>query len=173
MNTTQPAIESKEITVDELRGLLRPGSAPLYAILDACDEPRVPAKVKELGPERAVSLYRGWAERDMWAIAPYLVQVDTQLFQWILDSLWQSPWGLFAVAPTDLATLRTHFRRFLTVQDPKGEQMYFRFYDPRVLPQFLKTCDRNDVREIFGPVESFVAPSGKSTCTRITLPNDR
>ncbi len=59
---------------------------------------------------------------------------------WIVENLWEDPWGIFAVAPTNLEALRKHFRRFLKVEDPDGKEMLFRFYDPRVLPTFLTTA---------------------------------
>jgi len=143
-----------ECTVDEIRAHLRREPETLFAVLDACDEPRVPEKVRKLG-DRAVSLYRGSAEEDYWAIAPYLAQVDEPLLAWILDNLWSDPWGLLVVAAADLAALRRHFRRFLLVRDPNKREMYFRFYDPRVLPVFLKTCAGQEVDEFFGPIRFF------------------
>jgi hypothetical protein len=127
----------------------------LYAVLDACDEPRVPAKVRELGSHCAVSLYRGPAEEDLSAIAPYLVAVDDEVLAWIGSALWSSPWGIFAVTDAPLEDVRTHFRRFLLVDAPDGDKWYFRFYDPRVLPRFLATCDSAQLSDFFGPVSTF------------------
>ena len=127
----------------------------LYTVLDACDEPRILTKVRELGPHRAVSLYRGAAEEDLAAIAPYLVIVDGDLLGWIGSALWSSPWGVFAVSDSALDELRTHFRRFLLVDAPDGDKWYFRFYDPRVLPRFLATCDPAQLTDFFGPVSTF------------------
>ena len=141
--------------VDVLRERIRREPGTLFAILDACDEPRVPEKVEELGPKRAVSLYRGWAEGDYWAIAPYLVEVDEPLLDWILENLWSDPWGIFAAAPVDLAALRKHFRRFLKVRGPEGNELYFRFYDPRVLPLFLSTCNPQEIDQFLGPILAF------------------
>ncbi len=127
----------------------------LYAILDACDAPAVPTKVKGLGEEIGISLYRGEAEEDYWAIAPYLVRVDPSLLDWIIITLWEQSWGIFVVAEADLETLRTHFRRFLTVRMPDGEKVYFRFYDPRVIQQFLPTCNDAELGEFFGFIQKF------------------
>jgi hypothetical protein len=127
----------------------------LYAVLDACDEPRVPALVRDLGPELAVSLYRGPAEEDLAAIAPYLVQVTPALLRWLGETLWTDPWGIFAVSESPIDELRTHFRKFLLVDAPDGDQWYFRFYDPRVLARFLPTCDATQLIAFFGPVASF------------------
>ena len=158
-----------ESSLQELEELARREPGTLFAVLDACDEPRVPEKVKELGDERAVSLYRGWAEEDYWAIAPYLVQVDEVMLQWIVENLWDTPWGIFAVAQTDLAKLRTHFRRFLKVLDPDGKELYFRFYDPRVLPEFLATCSLEEIGRFFGPIENLLCPAENTRLVAIHL----
>ena len=34
--------------------------------------------------------------------------------------------------------------------------MYFHFYDPSVLKIFLPSCDKNQILEFFGPIESFI-----------------
>ncbi len=128
----------------------------LYALLDACDAPAVPTKAAELGEERAVSLYRGMAEEEWSAFAPYLAQVDVRLLDWIQQTLWSEPWGLFVVSSDPLAVLRSHFRRFLIVDDPDGEEMYFRFYDPRVLQKYLPTCTDQELKQFFGTNEAFL-----------------
>ncbi len=127
----------------------------LYAVLDACDEPRVPAKVGEIRPERAASLYRGPAAEDLAAIAPYLVRADAEFVEWIAGTLWTDPWGVFAVTDAGFDTLRTHLRKFLLVDAPDGDHWYFRFYDPRVLSRFLPTCDAAQLTDFFGPVTAY------------------
>jgi hypothetical protein len=148
--------------------LLKPASeGQVYAVLDACDAPAVPPKVKELGAENGVSLYRGEAEEDYWAIAPYLVRVDGPLLDWIVATLWEEPWGIFVVAEARLESLRTHFRKFLTVQMPDGGKVYFRFYDPRVLKQFLPTCNDAELGEFFDSIHAYA--SGVAGDKRVTL----
>jgi hypothetical protein len=114
-----------------------------------------PAKVTELGPERVVSLYRGQAEYEQWAVAPYLTKVDEELFDWIVNSLRGKPWGIFAVADVNLASLRKHLRRFLIVEAPDGNPMYFRYYDPRVIANFLPTCTNEELTRFFGSIKAF------------------
>jgi hypothetical protein len=146
------SITSAATSVAELRQLAARGA--LCAILDACDEPRVPIRVAELG-QNAASLYQGKAQEELLAIAPYLVRVDPAMLAWIAESLWTDPWGVFAVSDAPLDALRTHFRRFLLVDAPDGEKWYFRFYDPRVLPRFLSTSDAAQLADFFGPVTTF------------------
>ncbi len=167
VQTESSAPKSKKPVVDELHAVLKAAPGTLYAILDACDEPSVPAKVRELGEQRAVSLYRGSAEEEYWAIAPYLACVDEDLLGWIVDNLWNAPWGVFAVAQTDLAGLRKHFRRFLMVEALEGRQVYFRFYDPRVLPRFVQTCTAGEAEQFFGPIEGFFVTTDQGGLERI------
>jgi hypothetical protein len=132
----------------------------LYAIIDSCDEPCVPKKAAGLGPARAVSLYRGSAEEQYELIAPYLFQVDAALFEWIEKELWRKPWGILISSAATLEELRTHFRHFLTVKGTDGKKYLLRFYDPRVLPGFLRSCDARERATFFGPVRSYGAKTG-------------
>jgi hypothetical protein len=42
------------------------------------------------------------------------------------------------------------------VKTEEGEELYFRFYDPRVLRIFLPTCDREQLKDFFGPVDYYL-----------------
>ncbi len=164
-------IRREEHTVLEAREWAEGGQ--LFAILDACDTPSVVEKVKELGEARAVSLYRGTAEEEFESIAPYLVVVDTAVFDWITETLWAEPWGVFVRSAATLEQLRTHFRKFLLVEGPDGEEWYFRFYDPRVLATYLETCTERELGEFLGVVEGFGVVDPESYCivTLARVPN--
>jgi hypothetical protein len=164
------------------------GSGHLFAIVDACGEKKVPPKCREAGPARAISLYRSTSETNAGSpvssqivdrkgmvrarpvrpgyaeqyagIAPYLMQLDEGLFDWIAGSLWNSPWGIFAYAQTSLPQLRLHFRRYLKVRHPDGKVYFFRFYDPRVLPSFLDSCTQAERVQFFGPVVGYGVKNG-------------
>lgn len=128
----------------------------VFALLDACDEPLVPPLVSAL-EDRAVSLYRGAAAIDHAAYAPYAVDVDTKVVEWITENLATKPWGYFVVAEPEctLAEIRRHFRNFLLVKGPNDEQLYFRFYDPRLLETFLQSSTVEEVAAFFGPIQIF------------------
>lgn len=148
----EAAITSQIATLEQLQGFAVEGV--LYALLDACDEPSVPVRCDEM-ESRAVSLYRGDAQTSYRNIAPYLAQISIHEFDWLLSKLWPSPWGYFVIARSDLATLRTHFRRYLTVKLPDGKKVLFRFYDPRVLKTFLASSQPQEIRDFFGPARAF------------------
>jgi hypothetical protein len=103
-------------------------------------------------------LYRGELEPDIAEVAPYLVHLreNEPFTEWLLPNLSQRPLGILALTPVDLRQLRTHFRRFLIVRDPNGKPLYFRYYDPRVLSMYLPTCNTDELKTVFGPVESFL-----------------
>ena len=109
--------------------------------------------VPEARDERGM---RGEAEVENADIAPFLAHVDDFLLRWIVEELWARPWGVFAVTSGEIEKLRAHFRQFLTVRDPDGEKMYFRYYDPRVLKAFLPACNRDELSKLFGPLEAYV-----------------
>jgi hypothetical protein len=105
-----------------------------------------------------VCLYRGELPPDLAACAPYLVhlQVETAFTEWIVREGWGKHWGIFALSSSDLRVLRNHFRALLTVYDPDGKPVLFRYYDPRVLRIYLPTCNREELGTFFGPVDSYV-----------------
>ena len=103
-------------------------------------------------------LYRGELAPDIAEVAPYLVRLEPNaaFTQWVLTQGWGQHWGIFAFASADLHTLRQHFRRFLTVYDPDGKPLLFRYYDPRVLRAYLPTCNGDELATVFGPVTCYL-----------------
>ncbi len=174
MSSMSPRIQPSVLTIEELRGLS--GEGRLWAVMDGCDAPEVREKAGELGEERAVSLYRGSAEEDLETIAPFLFAADTALVDWILATEAGKPWGIYVLHPGGLDAVRQHLRRFLVVESPEGEQWYFRFYDPRVLDEFLPTCDEGQAAELFGAVEGYGLPGPEAdqvTLLKLVPESDR
>jgi hypothetical protein len=143
-------------------------SQGLFVALDAAQESRIPAELKNRGVEFA-SLYRGEPEEVLNEVAPYLVKVDRNLefMNWLLDSGWGKSWGMFLLSSDNLEDLRRHLRHFLLVRDPGGRELYFRFYDPRVLQVYLPTCTAFEAKRFFGPVTTYLmeADSGQAICS--------
>lgn len=148
-------LEVEERPAEELGAMAAAGV--LFALIDACDAPEVPAMWQLLRErDQAVSLYSGDSEMRYATFAPYLFKVNAETLSWIRRALWDTPWGVFVLAPERrLEELRRHFRQFLLVQDPQGEEMYFRFYDPRVLADFLPTCSAGEIHTLFGPLNAY------------------
>lgn len=141
------------VTQRELAQLIVEGK--LFVVLDACDEPAVLAKVDELGPETAYCLYRGDIDESLRVVAPFLVRMSEDLLFWLRDLLWKEPWGIFVLSRKDERLVRRSLRKFLVVKGPDSNPLYFRYYDPRVLPTFLDSCSLEDLAEFFGPIDAF------------------
>jgi hypothetical protein len=140
-----------------LQDLLAKDFQPLYALLDAAREPSVLKVILE-SKEEHQSLYEGAQGAQLAHFAPYLVRVPQKsaLLNTLVDQAWSKSWGVFVTCDMPLKELRTHFRHFLTVKLPDGSQVYFRYYDPRVLRLFLPTCFPEESAQFFGPVKHFL-----------------
>jgi uncharacterized protein DUF4123/FHA domain-containing protein len=140
-----------------LQDLLTKDFQPLYAILDAAREPSVLKVILE-SKEENQSLYEGPQGAQLAHFAPYLVRVPQKsaLLNTLVQQAWSKSWGVFLTCDQSLKDLRTHFRHFLTVKLPDGSQVYFRYYDPRVLRLFLPTCLPEETTQFFGPVKHFL-----------------
>jgi hypothetical protein len=140
-----------------LQDLLAKDFQPLYALLDASREPSVLKVILE-SKEEHQSLYQGPQGAQLAHFAPYLVRVPQKslLLDTLVEQAWSKSWGVFVTSDTPFKDLRTHFRHFLTVKLPDGQQVYFRYYDPRVLRLFLPTCLPEETTQFFGPVKHFL-----------------
>ena len=136
-------------------------NAFVYAILDGASVPDLPMRLFEMCPPN-VCLYRGDLDADLAEVAPYLVHLvpGTRFTNWLLSESWGKHWGIFVQSVYPLVEVRKHFRKFLTVHDQEGNPMLFRYYDPRVLPKFLPTCQLEELDVIFGDkVRAYFAES--------------
>ena len=131
--------------------------ADVYTILDGASVEGLPDRLRQDEPE-SECLYRGEIAPDLAEAAPYLVRLDRQsvFTDWVIDNGWGKHWGIFSVSPADLATMRRHFRKFLTVHDSQGMPLLFRYYDPRVLRVYLPSCTSSELEAMFGPVMHYV-----------------
>jgi len=140
---------------DRLLSLFRNEFQPLYALLDAAAEPSV-LKVLLESKEDYRSLYQGHTGAQLTHFAPYLVRLpkESTLLETLVRQGWGKNWGVYLTSDQSLEELRKHFRHFLMVDMPDGKQVYFRFYDPRVLRVYLPTCTAAETEVFFGPIQN-------------------
>jgi hypothetical protein len=149
---------------DRLLGLLRGDFQPLYAILDPARNPRILA-LMILHQEESQSLYEGEEGAKMAQFAPYLVRLrnDSRLIEALVKEGWGKSWGVYLTSSGDFREVRHHLRHFLMVAMPNREQVYFRFYDPRVLRAFLPTFTPEETAQFFGPIRSYLVEDENPT----------
>jgi Domain of unknown function (DUF4123) len=104
-----------------------------------------------------LSLFYEKGEKIFSNAGPYLFKYDnsTEFAKWLYEGGWGNFWSIFIETSLNFDNLLRHFRRFLIVKTEDKEQLYFRFYDPRVLKIFLPTCERDQILEFFGDIKSF------------------
>jgi len=91
------------------------------------------------------------------SISPYLMPcpAKSKLANWLLEEGWGNSWGIYLQSNAGMNELKKHFKKFLIVRTEDNLELFFRYYDPRVLRIFIPTCDTNQLREFFGPVSFF------------------
>ena len=154
-------------TSDALRNALFPEDGEnTYAILDGAACRVLLQMLDELQPP-FFCLYEGELAPDVESCAPHLVALlpEHPFTSWLLSELPGKPWGIFVRSSGTLLELRKHFRSFLIVKNEQGQNLYFRYYDPRVLRVFLPTCDTEQLTKFFGSVSAFISEAEKGGFT--------
>ncbi len=136
---------------------------PEYVLIDAAQDQRIlPFLAQNKTHWR--SLYEGDTAYKLASHAPYLAVVpDTG--EWISELLqngWGRSWLVFLSSELDVEAIHT-FAVFFTCKTLEGEQLYFRFYDPRILRAFLPACTPAELVKFFGPINQFILEGDLST----------
>jgi hypothetical protein len=128
----------------------------IWAVLDGARHVSVYSTLLNSYMEQSC-LYAGDLAFEVERNAPHLVKLEPgdRSARDLLRRAWGDSWGIFAHCREPLSSMRTHFRRLLTVQDWNGRKLLFRFYDPRVLRAYLPTCNAEELKTVFGPVRTF------------------
>lgn len=129
----------------------------LYIIIDGASVPNLLPKLDEYQPE-CYCLFAGELTPDMAEVAPYLVQLreDSPFTEWVLLEGWGKHWGVFTMSKSPAAALRNHLRKLVRIRTEKGDLLYFRFYDPRVLGTYLRSCTNQELKLFFGEIDMFI-----------------
>lgn len=108
----------------------------LFALVDAAQGAPVYYMLLRMPAEQRASLYQEpHGAQQLAYAAPHLVEVDAAVQQ-ELAARWGAQCVVYVVSALPFAQLRKHFRKFLMVR-ARSKTLYFRFYDPRILPTFL------------------------------------
>ncbi|CDG22410.1 conserved protein of unknown function [Xenorhabdus poinarii G6] len=122
----------------------------LYAIIDGAAESDLFLMLARYDPPSAC-LYGEPLQPELVEIAPYLVQVTEEVKIWL--ECCKTPWGIFVHSAADMKTVRQHLRKYLQVLLPQQEKpVFFRFYDPRNIWDFLGVLSDWEVHCFLGPI---------------------
>lgn len=152
-----------------LRALVPGEAQALYGIFDAAADERVYDLVQACDHE---CLYDGTSRAVLDRHAPYLVRFgrDDAALARLLDAGWGRSWGIYLASTAAMRHVRKHFRQFLLVRTEERKQLYFRFYDPRVLRAFLPITTVRQATLLFREVDAFLLEDRRGRgCIRCTL----
>lgn len=125
--------------------------AKAFAVLDGARDALIWPEVLASG-NGAVCLFAGDKPPELEAVAPWLVELGNlrdAFTDFVVRKGWGESWGVFMFSSLTRANLAKHLRHFLLVKRG-GKQVYFRFYDPRVMRVYLPTCAAADLDVVMG-----------------------
>jgi hypothetical protein len=136
---------------------------PLFCLVDPGADAMIPSLLDH-APEPMESLYDGADDNLLAKFAPYVVQLgaDSELLHALVEHGWGQGWACFFTSDAPLEELGKHFRKFFMVQLEGGKEVYFRFYDPRVLRGFLPAGSVEELAAFFGPVMDWLLEAKNS-----------
>ncbi len=157
--TDEPPSEERLSRVRPIEEVLSEAAAAgqLYGVFDAARDERVLWLLQESVDDHQ-NLYEGVQGRALDDVAPYLVRFapGSSLLRRLLVGGWGNAWGTFFRTTEPPKEVRRHLRRYLMVQDEEAhERLYFRYYDPRVLREFLPVAtprQRGEILSMFDAV---------------------
>jgi hypothetical protein len=128
-----------------------------YVILDAARIGDRMDEAKTLNT-RNISLYQNKDELSIQSVAPFIFKYESvsDFASWLSKEGWGNAWGIFIVARADMNQIHYHLSGFNRVKKDDGTQMYFRYYDPRVLRIFLRNYNTNQLATFFGLIDRFI-----------------
>ncbi len=112
-----------------------------------------------------VCLYQGESARNLASVAPYLFEFvfESDFGRWLLSFGWGQSWCVFLTTSVSFEELRLHLRKFLIVKVEGGSQLYFRYYDPRILRLVLPCFGPEQLRNLFSMIQEFIVESEDPT----------
>lgn len=168
VSTTTPNQISVILTAEESKALAdivwQSDDVATFGIFDGAQNKNIEPLIHNADATGAC-LYSGTLDYALKRAAPHLVGLgrEQQLSQTLLRDGWLQNWGILThcSAGTPMAVVKHHFRTLARALGPQGRKLVFRYYDPRVLGQFLPTCTFAEAQRVFGPCTRFLLPSPK------------
>jgi hypothetical protein len=136
-------------------------------VVDTSRDPKILPLLKSSGFQYQI-LYGKQLATTMDGFGPHLVALPSGMpFPVrLLEEGWGHNWGIVLSSPADFMTVRRQLRRLLYIRLSDGRPALFRFYDPRVLRNYLPCCSEVEIERLFGSIHSiyFESITGKDLC---------
>lgn len=131
----------------------------IYAIVDGASCVDLRFKIYEWRPQSSC-LWSGQLAPDVEEVAPYMIllEKDSDFTTWLIKHGWQNHWNIFVKSALEPKAFRKQIRKLQLVRSPEGKTLFFRFYDPRVMENFLPTVDEAQHSELYENIQAFYFP---------------
>lgn len=130
-----------------------------FGLIDLASAVLLRSTVCALAPPAGDALLDRARFPDLLPVGPWIVDLGSAptVFQtWKRAGRFRS-WGVFVESEADLPTLRLHFRHFnIVFLEQERKNVFFRYFDPRVLPAFLDAATPEQYASFFGPVQRII-----------------
>jgi hypothetical protein len=142
-------------------GLREAGTPSPYLLIDSAGLESGRAQIPEHIFSDLDCLFTGDLAVELADVGPYLGRLNSYE-QEVLDSVEDLMLRHVAsvvvpkgdgLADAGFSYVHRHFRKMNVVYGPEGEPLFFRYYDPRVLPSVLRVMEPEQVALFFGPVQ--------------------
>lgn len=133
----------------------------LYMIVDASADERIYKKIKNSNRSYSCLFDGEKTPEAIKCVAPFLLKIKQHddFTHWCFNNGLDRHWMiLFTAHITPLPQLRRQFKR-LAFANIMGKLLYFRYYDPRVMPGYLKSCCDEKRKYFYKDIRSFIIPS--------------
>ena len=132
---------------------MRTSSGALYGIVDTAIDDRL-YDILQAEPDlsEVTCLYDGAPAIRYARYAPYLLKLHdgSPLLQRWLHEGWTQHWGIFLSSEARSKELKRHLKKFMQATDHQNRAVWVRFYDPRVLPNWLQGLHPGHLADWFG-----------------------
>ncbi|MCF6233273.1 MAG: DUF4123 domain-containing protein [Rhodobacteraceae bacterium] len=134
-----------------------------YAVVDLAQAPLLGEHVMGRLAEEAQPLLSPKLDLEVLAVGPWIVElIRVPELEPAIDTKYgNAPWGYFIETTVDIVSLRRALRRYNYVEIPtQAQPVLFRYWDPRVMDNFLKVGTKLQLRVLFEFIDRLEGPSG-------------
>lgn len=123
-----------------------------FGLIDLAAAKPLRKRVMKLRPPRGDTLLSRSYMPLLLEVGPWIVDLNLNPE---IDNLWRkigwhANWGVVVFSKHDFKSVRLHFKKYNQIEMAEGfQQFFFRYYDPRVLREFIPTLNQHDRSKFF------------------------
>lgn len=150
---------NKDSLLDNLAKIIHTNeTSHWYAVIDGAQSVSLAYQAKSMGYS-VYTLFTGESAQDfdLASVGPCVIYLQKPLpflENWV-NSIGENS-GILLQTDAEMDVIYAHLRNIFIAQDEKGQDYFFRYYDPRVFNSFLPTCTDIESGEFFGVVKQWI-----------------